>query len=291
MNIVFLIGTGRCGSSLIHEMLSRHENVGFISNFDDNLHFLDLKGRWNNIIFRTPIGKFTRKGRIRFAPSEAYRLIGRRASQIYVDPCRDLTDMDVTCDLQARFRDLFLRRYERQGKPLFVHKYTGWSRIRFFSKIFPEAKFIHIVRDGRSVANSWLQMPWWGGYKGPEKWLWGRLPEEYSREWEKSGKSYIVLAGIAWKILIDSYEESSCHLDNEKFLQIRYEDFVENPRSNMDQILSFVSEKWTDKFNVHFQRQAIRSVGSRSFDKDLTPEQNRLLFNTLESKLSKYGYV
>jgi nucleoside-diphosphate-sugar epimerase len=33
----FVLGTGRCGSTLIHELLARHEGVGFLSNLDDRL--------------------------------------------------------------------------------------------------------------------------------------------------------------------------------------------------------------------------------------------------------------
>ena len=49
--IVFVVGTGRCGSSLVHEMIAPHHDVGFVSNIDDNLPFLDLKGRYNNLLF------------------------------------------------------------------------------------------------------------------------------------------------------------------------------------------------------------------------------------------------
>ena len=35
---IFVIGTGRCGSTLTEEILCRHPEVGFISNLDDRLH-------------------------------------------------------------------------------------------------------------------------------------------------------------------------------------------------------------------------------------------------------------
>jgi len=43
-------------------------------------------------------------------------------------------------------------RIDSQKKPVFIHKYTGWSRIAFFKEIFPEARFVHVIRDGRAVA-------------------------------------------------------------------------------------------------------------------------------------------
>jgi hypothetical protein len=191
IEIVFLIGSGRCGSSLIHELVARHRDVGFISNFDDNLAFLRGLGRFNNAILRSPIGRFTKKGRLRFAPSEAYSIISRQVSPIYANSCRNLQPTDVTPSLKRKFRDFFLDRYRAQSKPVFLHKYTGWSRASFFKEIFPDARFVHIVRDGRAVANSFLQMDWWTGYESPEKWYLGPLSDEDEKAWRESGKSFV----------------------------------------------------------------------------------------------------
>ena len=291
MNLIFIIGTGRCGSSLVHETLAKHEDIGFISNIEDNLPWLNLKGRWNNMLFRSPLGRFTRKGRLRFAPSEAYRLISHQVSPIYENSCRDLEARDVTPWLKSRFQDFFSQRYERQGKPLFLHKYTGWSRIGFMCDIFPNARFIHIIRDGRAVANSCLQMPWWSGYRGPENWLWGSLSEPYLTEWLESNCSYTLLAGIAWKVLLDSYERASKNLDKDKYLCLTYENFIANPREVMDSVLSFMGLPWTSKFEAYLNKQNIYMSRSCAYERDLSPEQLLELQSSLASKLAFYGYL
>lgn len=153
MKLVFIVGSGRCGSTLIHEIISRHEAFGFVSNIEDNFAALNKMGKWNGYLYRTPIGNFTTKGKLRFAPSEAYQIISREVSPIYANSCRDLLASDATPWLEKRFRRFFEERAQAQGRPFFLHKYTGWSRLGFFSSIFPDAKFIHIVRDGRAVAN------------------------------------------------------------------------------------------------------------------------------------------
>ena len=48
--LAFVIGTGRCGSTLVYEVLARHPGVGFVSNLEDKLPALDLRGRWNNAL-------------------------------------------------------------------------------------------------------------------------------------------------------------------------------------------------------------------------------------------------
>ncbi|MEW6353090.1 MAG: sulfotransferase [Pseudomonadota bacterium] len=291
MNLVFIVGTGRCGSSLIHEVLARHEDVGFISNVEDNLPLLNLSGKWNNPLFRNLPSRWTAKGRIRFAPSEAYRLISRNVSTIYASPCRDLEADDVTPWLQGKFQNFFNERYVSQGKEFFIHKYTGWPRLGFFSKIFPEAKFIHVIRDGRAVANSWLQMPWWDGYRGPENWLWGALPQHYLDEWNAGAQSFPRLAAINWKLLIDSYERSGRPLGKDKYFLMRYEDFLENPHSTLRAAMQFCGLPWSSRFNKHFEKLALVSDRKNAYERDLAPTQLAEIESSLKDMLIRYGYL
>jgi len=290
MSLVFIIGTGRCGSSFIHEVLSKHEDVGFISNIEDRFFRLNLKGRYNNSLFRSALGNYTVKGRIRFAPSEAYNLIAKQVSPIYQNSSRNLEASDVTPWLKSRFQKFFLDRQICQGKKVFSHKFTGWSRLGFMNEIFPDAHFIHIVRDGRAVANSWLQMPWWGGYRGPENWLWGELADAYQKEWNGAERSYTLLAGIAWKLLLESYEEGLKEIEKERYLTIKYEDFVDNPKNEMTKILNFINLEWSLGFEQQFNKQHIKSSRRQAFEKELTGFQLAEIEQSLEKKLLKYGY-
>lgn len=290
MKATFIVGTGRCGSTLLHEILAKHEDVSFFSNFEDNHKKLGFIGPYAGALYRNNHFSFSRVGKKRFAPSEAYQLIARKISPIYVRPYRDLTAEDLTPWMKKRFYDYFYKSYIRYGKPGFIHKYTGWSRLGFFAEIFPEAKFVHIVRDGRAVANSWLQMTWWGGYEGVDNWLWGPLSKEDYQEWENNNRSFVSLAGISWRMLMDSYEKASSELDQERYLQIKYEDFLTNPRDQMKKVLEFSGQEWDENFEKQFNRFEIRKSRERAFEDDLSPEQLEVLQNCLQEKLIKYGY-
>src|SRR5262245_34783722 len=152
-DLAFVLGTGRCGSTLVHEILARHPDVGFVSNLEDRLPLRPLPTRFTNDLYRRVPDSFTVKGRLRFAPSEAYHALDREVSPMISAPVRDLLAEDVTPWVERRFRAFFLRRAEIQRRPLFLHKFTGWPRAGFVRRIFPEARFIHVVRDGRAVAN------------------------------------------------------------------------------------------------------------------------------------------
>lgn len=291
IKIVFIIGSGRSGSSLVHELISRHRDVGFVSNVDDNLAFINSKGSINNLLFRSAIGRFTKKGRLRFAPSEAYKLIGRQVSPIYANSCRNLRAEDVTPELRRAFRDFFVARYRAQGKRVFVHKYTGWSRAGFFKEIFPEAKFIHIVRDGRAVANSFLQMDWWTGFLGPEKWYLGPLTEEHQSRWESSNGSFLVLAGIAWEILVTSIEQDAVNLGEKGICTTRYEDFLEDPVGEIGKLCEFSELDFEKDFRDRIDNSRINPGRKQAFLNDLSPAQVSELTSCIAGSLAKYGYA
>ena len=83
------------------------------------------------------------------------------------------------------------------------------------------AEVLEGIRDGRAVANSWLQMGWWDGYHGPEHWFLGQLPEPYARLWEESGRSFFVLAALGWKMLIEAAEQARTQLPEGHFRAFR----------------------------------------------------------------------
>jgi hypothetical protein len=288
--LVFVIGTGRCGSSLLHEIMARHPDVGFVSNIDDRLGGLDLAGRWNQTIYRRIPNRFTEKGRLRYAPSEAYNVLDKQVSPILSAPSRDLLAEDVTPWLANRLRQFFERRAEAQGRPVFLHKFTGWPRSGLLHEVFPEARFINVVRDGRAVANSLLQMDWWSGYRGPGGWSLGPLDPERQRLWDESGRSYVVLAGLEWDILMDAFDAARRRVPAGKWLDVRYEDVLADPRAQLARMLEFSGLTWTPDFDTAFARYSFGSGRSEAFRKDLGPGALATLEPVIARHLLAQGY-
>lgn len=286
----FVVGTGRCGSSLVQEVLARHPQVGFVSNVDDRLPMPGIGSTLNNSLYRRVPESLTRKGRVRYAPSEGYRALSREVSPQVVAPFRDLLASDVTPWLSDRFRRFFGARAAAQGKPVFLHKFTGWPRAGFIAEVLPESRFVHVVRDGRAVANSLLQTSWWKGFAGPDAWGWGPLPAEYRTEWEDSGRSFVLLAGLQWKMLLDAAEAALSLIPPERVQTMRYEDFVSDPRSRLAELLGFLGLEWDQVFEEQVGRLTITPDRLRSYERDLTPEQVGLLDKSLAGHLGRLGY-
>lgn len=300
--IAVVVGTGRCGSTLVQELLTRHPAVGFISGVDDKLSRLNLDGRFNGRIYRrmaprppgmTSLKHSTRlleRGRLRIAPSEAYRLIDRHVFPGFSRPCRDLLADDLTPRMSARLRAFFQRRIERQRCEILLQHLTGWPRTGFLHAAFPDLRVIHVVRDGRAVANSWLQMGWWDGWRGPDNWLYGPLPAPLRQEWEDSGRSFPVLAALGWRMLMDAYAQARSVHPAAQWLDVRYEDLVRAPNEQTARMLKFLGLEWTARFEAGFARHRFHAERGAAYRHELTAAQVAAMERALDKALPQWGY-
>lgn len=283
----FVLGTGRCGSTLVHEVLARHEQTGFVTNLDD-LGVARSNRQQNALWRRLPPGA-SNKGRLRFAPSEGYRALAREVGPIIVDPVRDLRPDDATPWLSRRLRTFFATRAERLAAPVVLHKFTGWPRSGLLQEVFPESVFIEVVRDGRAVANSWLQMPWWHGHRGPGHWHFGPLPQDLQMRWEAHDRSFPVLAALAWGMLLDSYR-SAAEQTPARWLVVRYEDILDDPRLRFAELLEHLGLPWTAQFEQGFARHRFSDRRSDAFRKDLRPADVAAIEDVIGEQLHRLGY-
>jgi hypothetical protein len=283
-----VLGTGRCGSTLVHEVLARHPATGFMTNIDD-LGLIPSRAWQNRVWRRLPPGA-TRKGGARFAPTEGYRALGREVGPILVDPVRDLTERDATPWLTSRLQAFVDTRAEGLAAPVFLHKFTGWPRVGLLHACFPDALFVEVVRDGRAVANSWLQMPWWRGHLGPGEWHFGPLPPDLERSWLDTGRSFPGLAALGWRMLMDAYDEAREHVPEDRWLRVRYEEIVADPGEKFAEILHGIGLPWTREFEAGFGRYLFSTGRAEAFRGDLSKADLAVVESLLDSRLAGLGY-
>lgn len=285
---VFVLGTGRCGSTLVHEVLARHPDTGFMTNLDDL--GIAPSAAWQNALWRRLPANVTRKGGTRFAPTEGYRALAREVGPQVVEPVRDLTLADATPWLRLRVEEFFGRRAGRLGTPVFLHKLTGWPRAGLLRACFPDAVFVEVVRDGRAVANSWLQMDWWRGHRGPDGWHFGPLPPHLEEVWQESGRSYAVLAGLGWRLLMEAYDQARSHVPADQWVRVRYEEIVAEPRDRLAGVLAGVGLDWTPDFERGFARYDFSDRRADAFRADLSVSELAQLEAVVGSRLVELGY-
>ncbi len=286
---IFIVGTGRCGSTILHQMFAYQHQLAWLSW---TCHSYPHRPQYNQVamrLFDTPLPKQYLFKLLH--PSEAYNLWDMY-SPGFSEPYRDLYKEDVTPVVQNRLLKVLTGMLTRQRTRLMV-KITGWPRIGFLKELFPDAKFIHVYRDGRAVVNSLLNVPWWSGWHGPQRWRWGRLTAEQQAKWQQFDESFVALAAIEWEILMTAQEEAKQRLaaagQGADLLEIRYEAFCQDPLGTFKQVIDFCDLEWTADFEATINRFNIKSSDYK-WQSQLTKHQQAILNDCLSDSLAKYGY-
>jgi hypothetical protein len=282
---IFIVGTGRCGSTAFHRLLARHRQVMWLSGFAYLFPRKPILNRWAVNAVGNPFLNRMLGGRIR--PGEQYRFWDEHAYG-FSEPGRDLVGTDVTARVKRQVRAATAAMLTSKRNRLLA-KITGWPRIGFLKEIFPDARFVHIVRDGRAVASSLLHIDFWSGWRGPSGWRAGSLSPSDQAAWESSNQSFVALAGLEWRIQMRAMEAASRQLPPEDFLEIKYEEFCAEPLEICQRVLSFADLPPSPDFNRQVKAAAIRNMSNR-WRNDLTPEQQVLLDELLREDLRRYGY-
>ena len=184
-----------------------------------------------------------------------------------------------------------------QDKSRFITEYSGWSRIRFLKNIFPDAVFIHIVRDGRAVANSLTNVKYWDGWGGTSKWLWGEPSSDCKKLLDEYNYSFLALAAVQWKMTLNNIRSTSKLLNDSEFLEVRYEDLVKNPKSMANKCMKFLNldtkcKIYKNNLNVVKIFDANNTkFRIRPWKETLSHNQIDMLNKILEEELGYYNYT
>jgi hypothetical protein len=284
---IFIVGTGRCGSTAFHRLLGMHPQLMWLSGFAEEFPHRPSWNRWAVTAMGSPV--LRRIFGTRIKPDENYGFWYTHAYG-FAEPGRDLLRSDVTPRVKKQVYAVIEAMLTPKRSRMLV-KLTGWSRIGFLNEIFEDAKFIHIVRDGRAVASSLLHInAWqWRGWYGPYSWRYGPLSAEDHAAWEASNRSFAVLAGLQWKIHTRAIEAARQTLDPKRFLEVRYETLCEQPLETCLRVLEFAELQRAPDFERQVKRTPMKDMTAR-WRVDLNAEQQAQLTDVLREDLQRYGY-
>jgi hypothetical protein len=267
-------------------MFCTHPNVAWLSGY--HARYLS---RIETIKYLTYLGDIPILGaylRGFIEPGECYELWDQICTG-FSTPIRDLKAEDVTNKKRKKIQETFSRIVtKKKYRPLV--KLTGWPRIGFLNEIYPDAKFIHIMRDGRAVSNSILHVDFWWGWRGPQNWRWGELSSEDREEWNNHDQSFVALAGIQWKILMDSMEKAKGCADSSNFMEIKYETFCQESIDIFKNVTEFCELDWSKSFEKNLSKFKLNSQDYK-WKNELSEKQISELENVLRQHLERYGYV
>lgn len=282
---IVIVGTGRCGSTLFHRLLAMHPRLMWLSPFCERFPDSPALNRWAVTAVGNPVLRRLIGGKVR--PAEAYRFWDRHAYG-FAEPCRDLVRGDVTARVKRQVQAALSPMLTPARDRLLI-KITAWPRIGFLDEILEDAKFIHIIRDGRAVASSLLHVHFWRGWYGPQGWRAGLLSPEDQATWEAHDRSFVALAGLEWRIQMRAIEAARRTLDPGRFLEVKYETLCERPLETYRRVLEFAELPASEPFERRVRTASVKDMTKRWRD-DLTPPQQALLDDLLRDDLHRYGY-
>ncbi|HEQ60198.1 MAG TPA: sulfotransferase [Firmicutes bacterium] len=283
---IFIIGVGRSGSTAFQKVLSLHPELAWLSALSNRL---PSAPSLNRLLMHAIDSSLLEKVLTRcFWPSECI-FFWDYAWPGFNTPCRDLLAEDVSPKVAERIRTLLSQPLTRRRKRLMV-KITGWPRVGFLKEIFPDARFIHIVRDGRAVVNSMLNVNWWWGWRGPDNWRWGPLSPAQQEQWKRYGKSFVALAAIEYNILLEAMEQAKRGVAPENFLELRYEDLCAEPIPRLQEVVEFCGLRWSGRFERSVLRYPLRNTNYK-WQKELSEHQRQILHDVLREQLEKWDYL
>ncbi len=202
---VFVSGCPRSGTTLLGNLIDAHPNIAVFleSFFIPQYHLLQHLYR--------PLTN--RDNLTRLANSISNQYSAKVNNLTFSD---ELLDELPTPTYPALIDAMMLQWAQERGAMRWGDKSPGYtSKFPLLQELFPDAKFIHIVRDGRDV---WLSLQKLG--------------------WEKN----VVRAARMWARTITAAQEFGRGAQAGHYMEVRYESLIVNPDATLDRIFEFIGE-------------------------------------------------
>jgi len=222
---VFIVGCPRSGTSFLYHLLL---SAGGFAEFHTQMNVFDVL---EPIFGDLSVPKNKKKMLREWLGSKAFRVSGLDATDLE-------TRVMAACNNGSDFLRMVMDGVARkQGVDRWIDSTpTNIPHMLRISRDFPEAQFIHIIRDARDVALSLDQRQW-------------------SRPLPWDRKRSLLAAGLYWEGIVRKGRRFGAIL-GPKYLEVRYEDLVEQPQPPLNRIGEFLGH------DLDYSRIRQTSVGS-----------------------------
>ncbi len=248
--VTFLVGAGRSGTTLLYKLLCLHSGVAFISNYENRLKW--LPDGWLSGLIATQkklkLSAWFNRGNAYFIRRPWIKKLVPtpvEGESIYADcgvPLLAAGDYLPDEATVSSLRERFERFRRNSDTKTFLSKRTANNRrLPLLQKVFPQARYIHLIRDGRDVAHSLSEVEWWDDHV---LWWDGRRAADA----EAAGEDRISLCARNWVREIAVLEESLADIPQEQKYQLRYEDLLNDPIGELSAVLAFIGLPVTAEF-------------------------------------------
>ncbi len=296
MDILFIVGSPRSGTTILGDLLKTHPDLA---------HFHEPYFIWDHHLGHMDDDRRTQK--------------------------------DVTPEIENFVRREFEIFLDKSGRKILVEKSPRNSlKIPYINKIFPEAKWVHLLRDGRDVTLS-INREWgkinsvvgnkslggllkmakyslshqpylrnkiqsllfafrndaginpfrmtgnskWGGRAG----FGPRFPM-----WEKAidNLDLVGFNAMQWQSCVTQIMEDFAMLDKNKTMELRYENMIANPSDEISKLLDFIN---VDSSPAKTMGNKLYKSNSGRWKEDLSKNEIESIGKVIGDLLIKLGYA
>jgi hypothetical protein len=202
---VFIVGCGRSGTTILGETLAVHTSVTYLN---------EHRQLWADAYPATDVW------------SERARERGGRL---------DLSESTCTPEQSRRLTVNFYCETFVTGRPRLFEKLPINSfRLPFIDAVFPDALFVHLLRNGLEVARSIERMPKESLWYGHDDYKW-KLLEDYAGRSERYGDLPALCDTarrrglLEWRMSVEAAVEFLDALPAERHVSLTYEELLDRP--------------------------------------------------------------
>lgn len=268
---IFIVGAQRSGTTLVRLMLNAHSKIAIP---EEGTFFIPYFRRYRKNLNHKFTDRELDTCRDYILKNAQFKRWGLDENQ-----CRSMIDHLDNPDLSTLIASVYGLYARQQGKKIWSDKTPSFFRmIPVIVELFPHAKFIHVIRDGRDLFLSWRKMD--------------------------PTKSNTAVVAKEW-----AYKLSKCRNDLDlyakgKFFEVRYEDLVRKPENVLKDITSFIGVAWEENMlsywktsedyigrhhsELIFKPPTTDSVGK--WKNGLTDEEINIFETIAHGFLSQYNY-
>lgn len=213
---IFIIGCGRSGTTILGTALSKHRGITYLD---------EPRDLWVSAYPETDIWSAD-------APARGGKLW--------------MTAEDADPAKSRKLARLFRFETMRRGRPVLIEKLPiNNFRLHFLHEIFPEARFIHIHRNGLEVARSIQRLVDEGHWFGANSYKWDRLVEYACRRDETKGLPALCTDAfdkglLEWRLSTEAAVGFLRGMPGQAFIEVNYAHFVDDPAATVARILAFI---------------------------------------------------
>jgi hypothetical protein len=252
---IFIIGCGRSGTTILGTALSKHADITYLN---------EPRKLWFSCYPETDIWTdraFSRRGKLAF------------------------TDADVEHRKSRKLRRLFRLETVISRRPVLIEKLPiNNFRLNFIHQIFPDARFIHIYRNGLEVARSIENLCERGRWFGARSYKWDRLVD-YASSGAETGNlpalctTYFDKGLLEWRLSTESAVAFLSRLPDSDFIEINYDELVDEPVGTVSRIVGFVGVRNDPDVTAFVSDNVARR--SRKLDVGTVCEKTRMIGGAL----------